>query len=109
MAERAPIGCTEEEARAYLGLSEFQFVSARRRGVIVPICKGTYSYNLLDRAMRLLEEEAIAKSKKINVIHLSHEDTSDSEEEPTRNLGSQGPRPRYPKTEELLRQNSGRG
>lgn len=108
MSEPTPIGCCEEEARKYMGLSANLFEMYRRRGIIVPIARGYYSYNLLDQAMRQIEQEALSKTN--NIIHLhkgnnrvTHEENSRLRKK-ARAVGGKGHQPEHWTTEELLRQ-----
>jgi hypothetical protein len=56
MPER--LGCNEEEAIRHLGCSQNKFDELKSRRIVIPLCKGWYSYRLLDEAMRELEAEA---------------------------------------------------
>lgn len=101
-----PIGCNEEEARRYLCLSPDAFGRLRRRGIILPVQRGVYSYHLLDEAMKTLENEARAKRGKCEVIKL---DQGEPEEGQAGDLGSKGSKPTHRPTEELLREIAARG
>lgn len=97
---RAPIGCDDKAAQAYLGCSDDRWTLLKRRKIVKELVRGWFAYADLDAAMELLRTERDQTSA--TIYKLAPGESEDGDTAKRRKVGSERNRQRRT-SEELLR------